>query len=175
MHCTDPDGGAVVYALASGSTHGAQVSAITGAGTFTYTPPAAFVGGDAITFRASDGTNLSAPATATIVVADHIAPAMALSFVSTHAGSGTVRIRVRCTGDDPCKGSLRLRAGAGGPVFGKGTFSAGIGRTVTVKVKISGSAKTRLRHATIKTIVTATAKDAYGNSASPTAKATLRR
>ena len=44
-----------------------------GNGTFNYTPKPSFFGDDSFTYRATDGTNLSVPATVTIHVASRTA------------------------------------------------------------------------------------------------------
>jgi DNA-binding beta-propeller fold protein YncE len=173
VHCADADGDPITYAIRSGSGYGATVSAIAASGAFTYTPPTTFTGTDAVTFTASDGTNVSAPATAAIVVADHVAPKLSLSFASVHGGGGSVRIRVRCTGDDPCAGSLKLRAGS--KVIGTATFTVAAGKTATVKVKLTAATKRRLRRGRIAAVARVTVHDAAGNSATASAKATLRR
>ncbi len=63
---TDPDGDALGAVLASATMN--STLALASDGTFTYTPEAGFTGRDAFTYRAWDGTNSSAPATATITV-----------------------------------------------------------------------------------------------------------
>ena len=63
---TDPDGDALGAVLALATMNGTL--ALASDGTFTYTPEAGFTGRDAFTYRAWDGTNSSAPATATITV-----------------------------------------------------------------------------------------------------------
>ncbi|MEX0641965.1 MAG: Ig-like domain-containing protein, partial [Pirellulales bacterium] len=61
-------------------SHG-TLSVLPGGG-FNYTPNPGFVGTDSFTYRASDGENMSAPATVSIVVRSAIAPvAVADSFV----------------------------------------------------------------------------------------------
>src|SRR5829696_6498582 len=63
---TDPDGDALNAALVSGPTHGTLDLNANGA--FTYTPIANYYGTDSFTYRASDGTLQSGPATVTITV-----------------------------------------------------------------------------------------------------------
>src|SRR5215218_5532259 len=63
---TDPDGDALSAALVSGPTHGTLDLNANGA--FTYTPIANYYGTDSFTYRASDGTLQSGPATVTITV-----------------------------------------------------------------------------------------------------------
>ncbi|HTN23547.1 MAG TPA: Ig-like domain-containing protein, partial [Solirubrobacteraceae bacterium] len=63
---SDPDGDPLTAVGASTPAHGAL--ALNPDGTFTYQPQAAFKGTDSFTYRASDGTAQSAPATVTISV-----------------------------------------------------------------------------------------------------------
>jgi VCBS repeat-containing protein len=63
---TDPDGNPLTAALASGPSHGTLT--LNANGSFTYTPAANFNGNDSFTYRASDGTLTSSPATVTITV-----------------------------------------------------------------------------------------------------------
>jgi VCBS repeat-containing protein len=63
---TDPDGDSLSAALVSGPAHGSLN--LNANGGFTYTPDADFNGTDTFTYRASDGTAQSNPATVTITV-----------------------------------------------------------------------------------------------------------
>src|SRR5207302_2308039 len=62
---TDPDGDALTFVVDSGPSHGA----LTGTPPrITYTSDAGFVGRDSFTYRATDGTAVSPPATVTVDV-----------------------------------------------------------------------------------------------------------
>jgi VCBS repeat-containing protein len=63
---TDPDGDTLTAAVESPPAHGSL--SLKANGSFTYTPAANFNGGDSFTYRASDGTVESSPATVTITV-----------------------------------------------------------------------------------------------------------
>ena len=63
---TDPEGGALTFAVDSGPAHGSVVCEPSGA--CTYTPDAGFSGDDSFTFRASDGVFDSNTATISITV-----------------------------------------------------------------------------------------------------------
>lgn len=67
LHCSDPDGLPIVI-TAAGAAHGSLSAVDQAAGAVTYTPATGFAGTDAFTFTASDGTNSSAPAAATVAV-----------------------------------------------------------------------------------------------------------
>jgi 6-phosphogluconolactonase (cycloisomerase 2 family) len=66
LSCIDGDGQAVTISIASAPSHG-KLGPITD-GAVTYTPVAGFTGHDSFTFEATDGTNVSSPATVTITV-----------------------------------------------------------------------------------------------------------
>jgi VCBS repeat-containing protein len=63
---TDPDGDSLSAVVVSGPAHGSL--SLNADGGFTYTPAANFNGTDTFTYRASDGTAQSSPATVTITV-----------------------------------------------------------------------------------------------------------
>ena len=62
LTCTDADGDQLTLSIVTGPAHG-TLGAIA-AGAVTYTPDAGYFGADSFTFKASDGTADSAPATA---------------------------------------------------------------------------------------------------------------
>ena len=63
---TDPDGTALTAVVATNPSHGSLT--LNANGSFTYAPQAEFTGSDSFTYRASDGTLNSDPATVTITV-----------------------------------------------------------------------------------------------------------
>ena len=63
---SDPDGNPLSAVLVSGPSHGTLT--LNANGSFTYTPAANYNGSDSFTYRASDGTLQSSPATVTITV-----------------------------------------------------------------------------------------------------------
>jgi VCBS repeat-containing protein len=63
---TDPDGDPLTAALVTGPSHGSLT--LNPNGSFSYTPAGNFAGGDSFTYRASDGTLTSNPATVAITV-----------------------------------------------------------------------------------------------------------
>jgi VCBS repeat-containing protein len=64
---TDPESNALTAVVATNPTHG-TLNLNTNGG-FTYTPDSGFIGSDSFTYRADDGTSLSAPVAVTIQVA----------------------------------------------------------------------------------------------------------
>jgi VCBS repeat-containing protein len=66
---SDPDGTTpTAVAIAAGPTTAGGTVTLNADGSFTYTPPAGFVGTDTFTYQATDGALSSAPATVTISV-----------------------------------------------------------------------------------------------------------
>ncbi|MCP3143791.1 Ig-like domain-containing protein [Pyxidicoccus xibeiensis] len=63
---TDPEGGALTYAMVAQPGHGSVT--LSPGGAFVYTPAAHFHGGDSFSFRAHDGTNNSQPAVVSLTV-----------------------------------------------------------------------------------------------------------
>ena len=63
---TDIEGSSLTASVATGVSHGSLALATNGS--FTYTPAAGYSGPDSFTYRASDGTTPSAPATVSITV-----------------------------------------------------------------------------------------------------------
>ena len=63
---SDPDGDPLTAVLVTGPSHGSLT--LNANGSFSYTPAANFAGSDSFTYRASDGTVSSSPATVTITV-----------------------------------------------------------------------------------------------------------
>lgn len=66
----DPVGGQLTAELLTGTSHGSL--SLTSQGSFSYTANGSFHGIDRFTFRVSDGVNVSAPASATIVSGDFV-------------------------------------------------------------------------------------------------------
>ncbi len=72
---SDPEGGPLTWALASQPAHGSAALLDAATGAVRYTPDAGYTGSDAFTVTASDGVNIPAPATVTLVVAPPLAAA----------------------------------------------------------------------------------------------------
>ena len=66
LTCTDPDGDTLTLSKVTDPAHG-TLGAIS-AGAVTYTPAAGYFGPDSFTYKASDGTANSTPATVSITV-----------------------------------------------------------------------------------------------------------
>ncbi len=88
LTCTDPDGDALTLSIVDGPSKG-SLDGMNG-GAVTYTPDAGESGADSFTYRASDGTAQSAPATVSIT---HHAAAELRRRLAHHRGR---RARCRC-------------------------------------------------------------------------------
>jgi VCBS repeat-containing protein len=98
---TDTDGGAALQAvMVSGPSHGALV--LNANGSFVYTPAANYHGPDAFTYKATDGSAESAPATVNITVTSvNDAPAMSdIGPVTIDANGSTGALAFTITDDD---------------------------------------------------------------------------
>jgi VCBS repeat-containing protein len=93
---SDPDGDSLSALLVSGPSHGAL--ALNANGSFSYTPAGNFNGSDSFTYRASDGSLASNPATVTITVtAANDAPTVTVAAGGTCGRddhSGTINLTV---------------------------------------------------------------------------------
>jgi VCBS repeat-containing protein len=93
---TDPDSSTLSATLVTGPAHGTLT--FNANGSFTYTPTANYNGPDSFTYRASDGTAQSTPATVTITVTPvNDAPTVAVAAGGTCGSndrSGTINLAV---------------------------------------------------------------------------------
>jgi VCBS repeat-containing protein len=93
---SDPDGNQLSAVLGLGPSHGTL--ALNANGSFTYTPTANYSGSDSFTYRASDGTLTSNPATVTLTVtAVNDAPTVTVAArgsCGTDDRSGTINLAV---------------------------------------------------------------------------------
>ena len=102
LSCSDPDGDSLTLSKVADPTHG-TLGAIA-AGKVTYTPAAGYKGPDSFTYRASDGTAQSAPATVSLTVTNR-APACDAKSASTPSGAA---VEVTLTCSDPENDPLTL-------------------------------------------------------------------
>jgi VCBS repeat-containing protein len=133
---SDPDHNPVSAVLVSGPSHGGLT--LNAEGSFTYLPAANFSGGDSFTYRASDGTLASEPATVTLTVtAVNDPPTVAVTAGGTCGRddhSGTINLTVADV-DSPAA-ELTLSAASSNPMLvptGNLVFAGnGAARTMTV-------------------------------------------
>jgi VCBS repeat-containing protein len=136
---SEPDGDAVTAVVDSPPSHGSL--SLNANGSFTYTPAANFNGTDSFTYKASDGSLSSNPATVTITVtAVNDAPAAADDAYSTAEDTAlTVAAPgVLANDSDPDGNSLSAVPGAG-PSHGTLTLNANGSFAYTPDANFDGS------------------------------------
>jgi VCBS repeat-containing protein len=136
---TDPDGDTLTAAVESPPAHGSL--SLKANGSFTYTPAANYTGSDSFTYRASDGTVESSPATVTITVsAVNDAPTAAADAYST-AEDTILTVNapgVLANDGDPDGNSLSTVLGSG-PSHGTLTLNTNGSFTYTPAANYTGS------------------------------------
>ena len=83
---SDAEGAPLSAQVATAPSHGSL--ALVANGGFTYTPQASFCGSDSFSYRASDGTRVSTPATVTVAVGSGCAGGFTVT--ATSGGNGTI-------------------------------------------------------------------------------------
>ena len=98
-------------------------------------------------------------------------PGTAVVASTAKVKGGKALLKLTCKGEGACAGSLKLTAKIGGKkkVIGKGSFRLSAGASTTLKVKLSGAAKTALKKGPLK------AKVSGSGVASSTVKLKLAR
>jgi VCBS repeat-containing protein len=136
---SDPDGDPLTAVLASPPSHGSLN--LNDDGGFTYTPTADFNGNDSFTYRASDGTLQSSPATVTITVgAVNDAPVAAGDAYSTAEDTPlTVAAPGVLANDSDPDGNPLTAAVGSGPSHGTLTLNANGSFTYTPAANYNGS------------------------------------
>jgi Bacterial Ig domain/Domain of unknown function (DUF4114) len=174
---SDPDGDGLTFAVVGQPAHGS----LSGSGaSLTYTPAAGYVGADAFTFAASDGTLTSAPATVSIEVkAVNRPPTVTAQSMSTDRD---VPVSVTLAGSDPDGDALTFAvvgqpahgslAGAGAsltytPAAGyvgadAFTFAASDGRLTSAPATVSITVKAVAEPSTHQLLVSADAAHLFG-------------
>jgi Bacterial Ig domain/Lactonase, 7-bladed beta-propeller len=152
LRCSDSDGQPLAYSIASQPAHGRLTLIDSATGRVRYQPAAGYAGADSFGFTASDGTNASAAAQATLTVpADTRKPRPRILARRVRlTRSGQAKIRLRCMTGEPggCVGTLSARTlkkfavastrGARKRVvkLGSRRISIAEGRTRTVTLKV---------------------------------------
>jgi VCBS repeat-containing protein len=136
---TDPDGNPLTAWMESGTSHGTLTLDANGA--FTYTPAADFNGTDTFTYRASDGTAQSNPATVTITVTPVSDPPTAINDTYSTAEDTPVTVPapgVLANDTDPDSSTLTA-ALVTGPGHGTLTLNANGAFTYTPAANYNGT------------------------------------
>jgi hypothetical protein len=143
--CTDYEGDPLGYSVKTQPLHGSVVES---GSTVTYVSTAGYVGTDAFTLAASDGTT-STPITGTVSVTAPVTtpPAAALNGAVT-ATSSTVSLGLRCaSGTAACSGTVSLSASLGGKPYSLGTqaLTLAAGKTGKFTITIPTATRSALR------------------------------
>ena len=121
LPCTDPNGDALTYAIASKAAHG-SLAALKG-GSVTYRPKPGFHGVDAFGITVADGSGAQTTATVTVrVTRDGTGPVVRLAAGPLKVKAGTARATIGCDGRTAggCTGVAILRLGGPrGPVVAR--------------------------------------------------------
>ena len=135
---SDPDGNPLSAVLVSGPTHGTL--SLNADGGFTYTPAANYHGSDSFSYRASDGTLQSGPATVTLTVsAVNDAPTAAADAYSTGEDTAlTVEASGVLANDTDPDGDALNAALVSGPTHGSLTLNANGSFTYTPIANYNG-------------------------------------
>jgi len=146
LPCTDPNGDALTYAIASKATHG--VLAGVKGGTVTYKPKPGFRGVDAFGIAVGDGSGAQTTATVTVrVTRDGTGPVVRLAAGPLKVRAGTARATIGCEARTAggCTGVAILRLGGPrGPVVARTKVHVNAGRAHVIDVPLRGAGRTAL-------------------------------
>jgi 6-phosphogluconolactonase (cycloisomerase 2 family) len=146
LPCTDPNGDALTYAIASKATHG--VLAGVKGGTVTYKPKPGFRGVDAFGIAVGDGSGAQTTATVTVrVTRDGTGPVVRLAAGPLKVRAGTARATIGCEARTAggCTGVAILRLGGPrGPVVARTKVHVDAGRAHVIDVPLRAAGRTAL-------------------------------
>jgi 6-phosphogluconolactonase (cycloisomerase 2 family) len=146
LPCTDPNGDALTYAIASKATHG--VLAGVKGGTVTYKPKPGFRGVDAFGIAVGDGSGAQTTATVTVrVTRDGTGPVVRLAAGPLKVRAGTARATIGCEARTAggCTGIAILRLGGPrGPVVARTKVHVAAGRAHVIDVPLRAAGRTAL-------------------------------
>ena len=166
MPCTDPNGDALTYAIASKATHG-SLAAIKGASVI-YRPKPGFKGLDAFGITVSDGSGATTTATVTVrVTRAGTGPVVRLAAGPLKVRSGTARATIGCDARTAggCTGVAILRLGGPrGPVIARTPVRVAAGKANVVSVPLKAQGRAALSGgAWRKAMLIVIARDKNGN------------
>jgi DNA-binding beta-propeller fold protein YncE len=112
LACSDPNGDKITLELGKLPRHGRIGGLVKATGSLTYTPLPGYTGADSFTYTATDGLDVSAPGTATVIVTlPPKAPAVRIRTGRTHLlQGGHIHVLVECppTAIGPCRVAAHL-------------------------------------------------------------------
>jgi DNA-binding beta-propeller fold protein YncE len=146
LPCTDPNGDALTYTIASRATHG-RLAAVKG-GSVTYRPKPGFHGVDAFEVSAADGSGATTTATVTVrVTRDGTGPVVRLAAGPLRVKGGIARTMIGCEARTAggCTGVAILRLGGPrGPVIARTKVHVNAGRAHVIDVPLRSQGRTAL-------------------------------
>jgi DNA-binding beta-propeller fold protein YncE len=146
LPCTDPNGDALTYAIASKAMHG--VLAGVKGGTVTYKPKPGFRGVDAFGIAVGDGSGAQTTATVTVrVTRDGTGPVVRLAAGPLKVRAGTARATIGCEARTAggCTGVAIIRLGGPrGPVVARTKVHVNAGRAHVIDVPLRAAGRTAL-------------------------------
>ena len=166
LPCTDPNGDALTYAIASKATHGV-LATLKGA-SVTYRPKPGYHGVDAFTVTVGDGSGAVTTATVAVrVTRDGTGPVVRLAAGPLKVKAGTAHATIGCDARTlgGCTGVAILRLGGPrGPVVARTKVHVAAGRAHVIDVPLRAAGRSALapgnwRQATLIVI----ARDKNGN------------
>ncbi len=166
MPCTDPNGDALVYSIASKPAHGALL-ALKG-GSVTYRPKPGYRGLDAFGIKVGDGSGAETNATMTVrVTRAGTGPVVRLAAGPLKVRAGRARATIGCDARTAggCTGVATLRLGGpSGPVIARAPVRVAAGRAHVVQVPLQASGRIALAPgAWRKATLIVVARDSHGN------------
>jgi DNA-binding beta-propeller fold protein YncE len=146
LPCTDPNGDALTYAIASKATHGA-LTGVKG-GSVTYKPKPGYRGVDAFGITVGDGSGAVTTATVTVrVTRNGTGPVVRLAAGPLKVKAGTAHATIGCDARTAggCTGVAILRLGGPrGPVVARTKVHVKSGRAHVIDVPLRAAGRTAL-------------------------------
>ncbi len=157
LACSDPNGDKVALTILRQPRHGRLGGLGAATGSVLYTPAPGYAGPDSFAFQASDGMDVSAPATATVSVAlPTKAPLVRIRTGRTHLISHShINVRIECpaVAIGPCRMATHLLIKGHASGFG----FARLARRATGRIKLrAGGVRGRTKAVVVVTVRDAT-------------------
>jgi DNA-binding beta-propeller fold protein YncE len=178
LPCTDPNGDALTYAIASKASHG-TLAAVKG-GSVTYRPRPGYHGLDAFGITVGDGSGATTSATVTVrVTRAGTGPVVRLAAGPLKVRAGTARATIGCDARTlgGCTSTAILRLGGPrGPIVARTSVHVAAGHAQVIKVPLRAAGRTALvPGAWRQAMLIVIARDRNGNGGTLGRKVVLHR
>jgi hypothetical protein len=178
LPCTDPNGDALTYAIASKASHG-TLAAVKG-GSVTYRPKPGYHGLDAFGITVGDGSGATTSATVTVkVTRAGTGPVVRLAAGPLKVRAGTARATIGCDARTlgGCTSTAILRLGGPrGPIVARTSVHVAAGHAQVIKVPLRAAGRTALvPGAWRQAMLIVIARDRNGNGGTLGRKVVLHR